>query len=231
MKKALFPLLAFVSIFASGCFEMSEEYWFNADGTGKILWEVRIPEELFAMAADMDSASSDSDLKEAENELANDPNVAEVSTREFTEAGMRHLQIEILVKDYLRIPEIYNRIGESSEANQDFGDGFEIIDLGGGRVRFRQGEAEDETAYEPADSSDQDESVGEEYGEAMAGVMFAGKYITVTVHAPRIDSSNGEINDEKNMVIWRIPLVDMMSQSSRGKTLEADLNCSKSFGD
>jgi hypothetical protein len=227
MKKALGFFLAFIIITATGCFEMSEELWLNADGTGRVLIQLKVSEGLLAMANDGDDAGTDEHLKEAENELASDPDVEDVSTKEFSEAGMRHFEFDILVKDYLKIPEIYKRISESSETNSAFGAEFKLVDLGKGKVRFRQ-------HYTGEGSEDEDaeyDEAGEELGKAMAAAMFADKYITVTVHAPKIDSSNGIINEDKDTVTWKLPLVEMMTQNSYEKVLEADLNCSGSFGD
>ena len=45
---------------------------------------------------------------------------------------------------------------------------------------------------------------------AMMAPMLAGKYITVTVHAPGIESSNGEISSDNKSTTWKKPLIDII---------------------
>ena len=224
MKRGALVLIALIGLSVCGCFEMSEEIWFNDDGTGRLLIELKVSEGLMAMADLADSASAFADMDEVEEELKSDPNVEEVLTNEFTEAGMRHLVFDIKVKDYLKLAEVHQKSVASTESSSEFEAPFQITDLGDGKVRFKQSFAEKEVDDEFAES-------GEDMGTAMAAAMFADKYITITIHAPKVTSSNGEINEEENTTTWKIPLFEMMADEGSGYSPEADLDCSTSFGD
>ena len=50
--------------------------------------------------------------------------------------------------------------------------------------------------------------------------MLAGKYITVTVHAPLIETSNGEISADNKTTIWKKPLVDLIRNPEQSHKFE-----------
>lgn len=215
-----------------GCFEMSEEIWFNDDGTGRFLIDISVSEGLLAIASEGEGNNSIAEFEKIEEDLKNDPDVEDVLLKEFSEGGMRHFLYEIKVKDSKKIADIHQRSIKSSKAETDFEAMFKLEDLGGDRIRFQQIFSQDATDKKDSlSTTDEFARIGEELGAAMAAAMFADKYFVVTIHAPKIENANGEINEEKNTVVWHISLAEMMAQKGFERSLDAVICTSLSLGE
>ena len=57
--------------------------------------------------------------------------------------------------------------------------------------------------------------------EQMAERMFAGRFWTVTLHAPKIAETNGQVNATSNLVEWKIPMTQIASEKTPYKELTA----------
>jgi hypothetical protein len=57
--------------------------------------------------------------------------------------------------------------------------------------------------------------------EQMVERMFAGRFWTVTLHAPKIAETNGQANATSNLVEWKIPMTQIASEKPPYKELTA----------
>ena len=53
----------------------------------------------------------------------------------------------------------------------------------------------------------------------------------VTVHAPKIEETNGELSEDGASVTWRLPLAQLIAQDDYQKSLEAIVRTSLTIGE
>jgi hypothetical protein len=206
----------FTILLLSGCYDLSEELWINSDGSGRMKFTVGLAESLVAMLESSGESADfcDNAIKDKSN-LENDELVTFVAITKSREAGMHYCTIDISVTDFRQFKEVRNNAIAGAYNKYEFP--FMIDDLGEGRVRISQ----DFSNFGRDDPGlSEIEKAGQEMAMAMMTPMMAGKYITVTVHAPKIESSNGEISSDSKSTVWKKPLIDLMRNPDQPHSFE-----------
>jgi hypothetical protein len=206
MKKLILILTLFFSLLVSGCYDIAEELWINSDGSGRMKFTIGLAENLAAMIEGGGQSANfcDKAIKD-KSKLENNVLITSVTITKNSEAGMNYCSIDVDVKDFRNFAEVRNNVIEGDYDNYEFP--FSIIELGEDRFGISQ---EFNNLGRDGPNQSGIEKVGQEMAMAMMAPMLAGKYISITVHAANIESSNGEISADSKTVIWKKPLVDLV---------------------
>jgi hypothetical protein len=216
MIKFRLIITLFTILLLSGCYDFTEELWINADGSGRMKFTIGLAENLAAMIEGRKRSADfcDKAIKD-KNKLENNVLITSVAITKSNEAGMNYCTIDIAVIDFRNFGEVRNNVIEGNYNNYEFP--FVIEQLGEGRIRVSQ-----DFGNLGRDGPEQSEieKVGQEMAMVMMTPMLAGKYITVTVHAPLIETSNGEISTDNKTTIWKKPLVDLIRNPEQSHKFE-----------
>jgi hypothetical protein len=216
MIKSRLIITLFTILLLSGCYDFTEELWINADGSGRMKFTIGLAENLAAMIEGRKRSADfcDKAIKD-KNKLENNVLITSVAITKSNEAGMNYCTIDIAVIDFRNFGEVRNNVIEGNYNNYEFP--FVIEQLGEGRIRVSQ-----DFGNLGRDGPEQSEieKVGQEMAMVMMTPMLAGKYITVTVHAPLIETSNGEISTDNKTTIWKKPLVDLIRNPEQSHKFE-----------
>lgn len=216
MKKSRMLIILCTILLVSGCYDFTEELWINADGSGRMKFTIGLAESLAGMIKGGKKSADfcDKAIKD-KNKLENNVLITSVVITKSNEAGMHYCTIDMDVIDFRNFGEVRNNVIEGDYNNYEFP--FMIEELGEGRVRISQ-----DFGNLGRDGPEQSEieKVGQEMAMVMMTPMLAGKYITVTVHAPLIESSNGEISADYTTTIWKKPLVDLIRNPDQSHKFE-----------
>ena len=216
MKKLRLILGLATCLLLSGCYDLTEELWINSDGSGRMKFTIGLAENLVVMiesggqSADFcENAIRDKGKLEA-NEL-----ITSLAISKKNEAGMLFCTIDIGVTDFRRFAKVRNIAIQGDYDKYEFP--FVIQDLDEGRIRISQ-----DFSNLGRDDPEQSDlaKISQQMAMAMMSPMLAGKYITVTVHAPMIESSNGEISADNKTATWKKPLVDLFREPDQPHIFE-----------
>ncbi|NIR43211.1 MAG: hypothetical protein GWN99_04675 [Gemmatimonadetes bacterium] len=217
MKSASIALVLAFGIVCSACLELTQEIWVNDDGSGRVTYDIAVPEGMLAMAT---ADSEDDPLAEVRArwaELAEHPesveNLRSFSADEYVEEDFHHFVMDIEVDDVTLLPQTMDEVEELIAAEDE--EGTEDADalaqpadmrferLADDRLLFVQSLRIDEP-----DSTASVDPEMEEASRAFLASMFAGKYYIVRLHAPAVISTNGTLDDETGSLEWKIPMAD-----------------------
>lgn len=181
------------AILLTGCFDMTQEIWIYANGSGKVSIDIGI-EKSFATGL---SASGDP-FGSFNMETANG------SLSEYDSEDMHHFVATTTYTDL-------NTLITSLQNDETGSTSVNFYQAENGNFILRQ------TVNFGGMASQQGldtESIG------MMNSMLNGKYFTVRIHVPNVVNSNGAINRLTNTVEWRIPIAEMYITQSMDMYLE-----------
>lgn len=215
-------LLFLMTMACTGCLELTQEIWVNADGSGRMTLDIALPQGLMAMASEseggspfMENQAEYERLKAHPEEI---PNLRSLDHREYVEGEFHHFVIELEVDDVTALPETMEQLqARTTIGEEQSGEAEEVASpaemrlerLGGGRMLFVQPLVNEGLA---AGTSEPGMEEMEEAGQAFLASMFAGRYFTVRLHAPKVTSTNGTVDGTAQSIEWKIPMTDLMSQ-------------------
>ena len=223
-------------VLCSGCFEVSQEVWIRDDHTGRVRMEFGVSEAWVMLGAEADAdpmAELRQSFAEAKQELDADENVAGCLMEEYSHEGLRYLVLDVELRDAAQLSAagLPGALGKGAFMGAAPAEGVDVpesstrfVRLPNGNVEFLQvldtGDADADAA--PAAPDDPMVAMGEAMGRAMLAGMFGNRAITVTLHAPHIVSTNGQVNEERTTVVWRVPLADVLGQETFHQELRAE---------
>lgn len=217
-----FTLLLASCALTSGCFEFRQEFWINPDGSGRVLMDIAVQQMGNSGAASQKEGSSkfEKQMQEARERLSKDPNVKRVQMSQETREGMLHTVFEIEVNDLTKLADSMrqtalaaapdNKVARSEESVAPV-----IEKLPNGDYAFRV--SLDRGQKKRPASNPQ----AERFAEQMVEKMFAGRFWTTVLHAPKVVETNGQLNATSNLVEWKIPVAQLASDKAPYKELTA----------
>jgi hypothetical protein len=214
----LLALLALLTL--TGCLDILEEIWIQADGSARVTIDIAVPKSLLDLLKAKEKepfADLRAKAQAAEAELKKDPDVVKFEFREFDDGGQYHLIYELTVKDATKLGEVQSRaMARAAESRKgadakDFG--FHIERTSGGQYVFTQRLGEPKAGTEDGESPE--DAVKSKLAQQMAQAMFANNYFTVRVHGPAILETNGRLNEQKDMVEWKYNLAALMGGAEK----------------
>lgn len=221
-RRFLFLTLLLVSCaLMSGCFEFRQEFWINPDGSGRVLMDIAVQQMGNPGAAGQKEGSSkfEKQMQEARERLSKDPNVKRVQMAQETREGMLHTIFDVEVNDLTKLADSMrqtalaaapdNKVARSEESVAPV-----IEKLPNGDYAFRVNL--DRGQKKPASNPQ-----AERFAEQMVEKMFAGRFWTTVLHAPKVVETNGQLNATSNLVEWKIPVAQLASDKAPYKELTA----------
>jgi hypothetical protein len=219
--------------------------------------DVGLSESLLAMGESLGGEAGESEspmeaFAATESELAAHPDVISAESSEYTEAGIRHLVMDVTVKDFLSLPELHRETMNAAEGEEPVESMFEFREAGKNRVRFVQtmgmggamdaaldGDGDDGAGQDTGGGdAGMDDGLdagmgdaGEDFAKGMMAMMFEGKSFSVTLHAPKIEATNGELAEDGQSVTWDFPFAELVMDEGEIDALEAEVVLSKSLGE
>jgi len=212
-------LLALLTL--TGCLDILEEIWIQADGSARVVVDLAVPKSLLALLKTKEPepfADLREKVKAAEVELKKDPDVVKFEFRELDDGAQYHLIYDLTVRDATRLGELHKRAmtsaAESQKGAGSKGFGFRIERTGSGQYVFTQQLGELKAGPEQGEAPE--DAMKSKLAQQMALAMFANNYFTVRVHGPLVTETNGRLNEQKDTVEWKHSLSALMGGA--GKT-------------
>lgn len=213
MRRARLLLAVLALAGLTGCFDVLEELWINADGSARLLVDVALPDSLLRLGGHEVVTRFREEAKRTEAELEQDPNVTKFAVRDYAEAGMQHFVYELEVKDATQLQATMQKALARAASSQSELSGlrFDIAEADSGGLRFTQRLAPGGASAVDAGTGrvEPSEAIARDLGKHFAGAMLGGRFFTVRVHGPAITETNGVLNEEKTTAEWKIPLADL----------------------
>lgn len=234
-------LLLLSCLLFSGCFEFTQEFWINADGSGRVLMDIAVKDitdpkaQQNANTAQGKPSEFERNMAEAKERLSKDPNIKSVQMNQFVQDGMRHTVFDIECKDITLFSKTMNenakQVANTSNTNGKVAtNGAQeatsqtmvpvIQKLPNGNYSFTSNLEKNDKSKKSKPASNQMEQMTQKWVEK----IFEGRYYTVRLHAPKVISSNGQVNSTSNMVEWKIPIAQLASDNPPYKELTAQVS-------
>lgn len=195
IKRFLTAVYFFVfSGILSGCIDVMQEIWIDADGGGRCSFQLAIPETIVKLSGKNSFAEM---LKQA-NESSNEE--VEIITASDTVIDDRHYY-----NYHIKTKDINDCLVQEGDITID------LAQLESGKTSFNQ------TLYIPenqittftrnlAEKTETFEGVTE-LNQAILSSMLKDHYWNVVLHVPgEITSTNGDYDSKTNRTLWRIPM-------------------------
>lgn len=240
MKKFLITCAVMLLPIFTSCMETTQEIWINADGSGRIKFDIGIDKTAYTQLTQMTAFGDPNgtpkdpfaEIKNNNTTLEKLPDVKKVEMTTFDTDNAKHIVVDLEVKDFLKLPEL-NKMLEASKNSQgglnsapsdsSKSNNFVLKQNDDGTVDFVMTLPSQKlkTSIDPnaaGDPNDPVAAMANGMGDMMAS-MFEGKYQTLILHVPSLVSTNGQKTNEQT-ITWKIPVGDVM-KLSENKTWEA----------
>lgn len=211
MKLFQASLLPVIALLLSGCFDMSQQIWVEEGGAARMEYRLGLDEKLLELNGGGDSDDVCATYRARKRELEQLDGVNSVTVSEQSQAGIRYCTLALQVKHFTVLPRLHTLI--MARAGQGMGPSeaevktvFELSDNQDGSGDFLQqisNRAGDPDKH-PLDAQ------AEQIANVVMAQMLAGRYWTVTLHAPTITAANGELAGDSKSVQWKVPLHDLL---------------------
>jgi len=213
---------------------MSQEVWMNDDFSGRVRLDVGVSAALLALAEDGNNEALSEIRAEQEKTrtaLEDHPNVSAARVEEFTDAGLHHFVIDADVLDVRAMDQSFSTLFNPQGVVADGSEGisaplwnFHVERAAGGAYAFVQVFDQKRPSSLPSSGAADDEfaQFGDAMSKAMLASMFGDRYVTVTLHAPRITSTTGSLDEAATTTQWKVALVDLLAGQSFHKELRAE---------
>jgi len=226
MKKTQSYLVAFLACAAflcTGCIDFTEEFFFNADGTGKMIVDIAVSTELMGMTGDSTKSDSSDAVKSMAHlvkQFSADPRVSAARLRDTAFGGMIHTVFEVDAKSFKDLASLHNTFFADTAMSES---GTMKQGKPGIQMMTATGPSGNSTVkldiILPRDSSAETSDSSNAIGESIANAMLGDSKFVFRVHGPQITSANGDIDSAAHMVEWKVPLMRI----KQGKTLHTEI--------
>jgi hypothetical protein len=147
------------------------------------------------------------DLK---RDILSDQRVTKADFSEYTEAGLHHFRTDIKVRDYRILNDLVKKLDARNKPAK--GSNFRIERLESGKIIYS--ETFEFSKEELEARSHQTDDPWQIAGQLLANSVLADYYISLKLHAPKITSCNGKLDDSMQNVEWKISMAEIASTKS-----------------
>jgi hypothetical protein len=220
MKSARYikvALVLFLLFLLSGCINMKQEMWFNPDGSGKISIDIGMAESFLSMMGSGGTTSTPLDDFKKTYDASKDPNIKNVTPKEYTDKDMRHYSVSFDVTDM-------KKYIESGSGSTDGSMDIKLATLANGNVTYTQ-----KLAMSGASTGDLS-STGMDAKQLESA--FKDMYWTVIIHTPQVvnwDKNKNGKQPDGGTVQWDIPMSQVFT-STDALSLSLEYNPKGSVG-
>lgn len=215
MKKYFIVLCGFVLFCFTGCLEMKQEIWVNADGSGRFTMDIGIDKSVYEQLTNLGKMSNP-DAKDADmfgdiikqkDDMLKNPDIIKADVQQFDKDDTKHLMIDISVKDFNKLSDLDKLLNASKEGKDDQKQVTDDSQFSFTKIDAKSFDFLLVLKAKKADTNPEAEGTNQ-----MMQTMFAGKQFVTTLHAPQIISSNGEKVDD-HTVRWSMLMTDRIAQT------------------
>lgn len=206
-KKVLAVLSLLIVLALSGCLEVSQQVWHNPDGSGKIVIEMALAEDMLTYMGYEGSPEDNREeiLREmafAPDDLPSDPNIRNASVDSFYDPDEGNFRIIMEIELF----DLAKGWSDEGDIEVDIFD-FTITDNFDGTYRFSQ-------VIDP--SSDLGAGGFDQMSQMMFEPFFEGKLYTMELHVgDLIDADPQAVYDRsRGTITWEMPMLEMMTLSA-----------------
>lgn len=204
-----------------GCFKYSQEIWINGDYSARIVTDFGLAHQISALSS-LGGQDPVADMRQqyeqSKADLAADKNFRQVALSESDDEDYHYFKFEADVRDVTQLGDASRKL--SPRGGAPGGGGEEAPSFGftrepGHKLRFSMPLSQ--MAQRPDDG-------GEPFGgmgKALALSMLSGRYFTVTLHAPKILETNGELSADGKTATWKYSLAGIISGEAPPADIEA----------
>lgn len=208
MHKKVLAVLSLLMVLAlSGCLEVSQQVWHNPDGSGKIVIEIALAEDMLTYMGYEGSPEENREeiLREmafAPDDLPSDPNIRNVSINSFYDPDEENFRIIMEIELF----DLAKGWSDEDDIEVDIFD-FTITDNFDGTYRFSL--IIDASSGLFAGELDQ-------MSQMMFEPFFEGKLYTLQLNVGElIDADPQAVYDRsRGTITWEMPMVEMMTLSA-----------------
>lgn len=221
MKKFYLFAIA-VLFFSAGCFEAEQDVWVNPDGSARMQVVFGLSKELLEFAKEGGEGENPFvEMKGREAEIETDPNIKSAEFVEFDKDEVHYFGWNLELRDVTKLGDAYKKaFPEDSTEGPSVDENINVERKPNGNLLF--------TYIFHQDGKNPDElTEDDKMAQEMAQSMFEGKFFIIRLHGAKIMTANGEIDEQKQNVIWQIPMSEMMSELSYHKELVAEIHAGK----
>ena len=193
----------------TGCLDVAQELWVYEDGRGRIKTEIGLHEQLMLIKGRQSDEQVCDDLFEEKQILEKREGVESVEYKSYKEAGVLFCAADISVSNFILLASLQDeslKEGKLGALKNAFQAEFSIEELDDGNWFFRQHIRNQASAPDKHKL----ESQAELLTGSIMGRLMTGRYWSMTLHAPTIVETNGELSDKNKTVSWRVPLYDLL---------------------
>ena len=200
----------------SGCFDAQQEIWINPDGSGRLRIDMGLSRELTDVGEEDSSGIEEmaDRFRNAGRKLAGDARLpSSPVVEEYSDEDFDRVAIELTVNDWRDLPAVNRMILEERQADASVSDDsnrlflFSLEESEDGNIHYRQPATG--TIGETGGTSG-DEDFFEGMGRALVGAFLDEGGITVTLHSPTINRTNGDRQSGRTSVRWHVNLEDLL---------------------
>jgi hypothetical protein len=216
----------------AGCFDFSAESVFRPDGTAHVTAEVGVSIQLATLLASQGGPDEKDFLADCEKERAADTLPAGVKSIR----GQRGQRGDMALCRYLIEVSDPVAAAEAQQRAQARGTpGLRGVDKSQLKIeRLRDGVYRLSGQFKPVEEHQPKPGLsGDDLAaNAMLLAMTANRYVTLTVHAARIENATGDVQADGRKVVWKLPLMALVkTMSGVPYEIRADIVYAESFGD
>jgi hypothetical protein len=232
VKPLVFLLMIGLVFLFAGCFEISEELWFNDDGSARLRYDFGAAQVLLDRAGPGRSSGLFGGFS---GRFRGHADVTKFLAQEYKEPGFHHWRFDIEVSDYRLLADILNALMSEEVALAGDSAGAPDAEIGrgaSGGVDFLQSFERYTRRSSPADSAtgvrNDTSLIRRRFLEkALFSEAFGERFITVKVHAGEFLSANGTIDTLKGTAEWKIRLVDSLAHPPGRDIVRAEIRLGK----
>lgn len=212
MNRLLRVLLFLPALCLAGCIDLSEEIWIRPDGSSRARFDLQVSETLASVGAGREGKNGGfgdfrAKLQEKAKQLSADTaHVTSAKYEEFKEAGKQHYVLDVEAKAYDTVGEVPTDPSGTTDTKQT--------------VRFEPGQWGKIKFTCVLGNRKPGETGG---ADPLSKMIFADKQFTLRLHAPRVLSANGNVDEGGQLVEWKVPMAEMIGGGENGpRVLEAE---------
>lgn len=197
-KAFLILVLGAMLLLLSGCFSLTEDYWVNVDGTGKMHYEIGLSEAIIQMAGENNPIDT-SQIFAQQGVDSQNPGLKNIKMSENSANDMHYYIIDADITDF----------GQAFADSAKAGFKIQVEKLPNGNYAFKR------TMDFATLMADQGAGVdlNDPQMRSLFGSMFTDKYWIIRLHADNVVNTNGNWDSGKKYVEWKLPFSQVMSSA------------------
>jgi len=204
----------------AGCIDITQELWVYEDGSGRMKTVLGLHDELLIAQGHKKDQSACGNFFKDKPVLAEREGVESVEYKSYIEGGVVFCEADIKVSDFILLAKLQDETLADRElvtTKDNYQVEFSLKTPATGSGSFRQ------HIRNPTSAEGRDKLLAraEQFTNVLRARLMAGRYWSVTLHAPKITEANNGLSDNETTVSWRVPLYDLLNDEQYAFDMQA----------